>query len=1087
MGLILIPVLDPFYCSNTRQYGDIDDSSDSNIDIISPGEARRSAMGLIATVTEYWSDTPFQGEVHWTLGSTSGEPLLVYDFPEKRPLHYLVPVLEPEDNEHPPDSTAGLISIRASTGEWIWYLEDYEFCSFPPITYVNALDILNHNLLSKGIRGFRHSDISRIIAVTMPNRELYWYLQIPSTDEQKAIDCYININNGSDIRIGEPHDTELGSEPDPMNHEDFFSRRNMPESHNITGNSLDDGGDWYHSQTGMYCGPASLQMAFDYYGPLVDQDDIADAGHYDGAQGVWPSDMVRAAHFSNLSTSSGLVLGSSNKLTGYPERSLGYAGFTHDWSDGSPDYADRLDHLKMLIANNMPPILSMWWDESHSALHYRVPMGYNNVTGEIICYEPNLNYKGQPGKNYHFNEDVFVNDLWKIHTGERWALMTGPWIVNVTMPEEVDEGTPFTISADVIYPCPYPFSGYPASDAEASLEIPGIYTIGGDDDPIKELNITTAPGNDTVRWLVTAPRTMIDITNVIKVTGSGNISGQVSSWWGSENYTDRIGTSVETNITIITHTPSITEITLPFTANKGTNITAIPFGWSDPDEDTPRFIWRWKRNGMNVSGENGPTYRGEKNKGDLIRVECTPFDGIYDGAMKSAEVLVVNCPPILNYSTDTMYMDEDMNNTDIDLNNIFLDIDGDDLSFAHGETENMNITILQNGTVMVEPHRNWNGNETVTFSADDGEAIEDTSILIIVRAKNDKPVLEHIGDQECHVGEWFNLTVEAFDRADGDELHFSDDTHLFDIHGDTGTINYLPRVQDMGEYHINITVHDEKGGIASEVALFSVININQPPVLASAGEKRVTDNFVLMFDALEDSWFNLSVHANDPDLSFPGKDRLTFATNLTDKKDYDDVWNFYMDNETGNISFLPDQEDVKRCRLYVNVTVEDMWGASDHVHLEITILNVNDPPPEPGILFPLPGTKHENATLKLIAKPLGDRDGDTLYYCWDMDSRDGLQADAVGSDTSVVFSQSGIYIITLVVSDGTVSSKTTVTVDITVPRPPSSDDDGIIEDDMGKREDRTWLPVIIIVFLTLATAGTYAALKKRKGPGNKEQ
>ena len=1058
----------------------IDRSPTCSNGFISLEEAQNAADVLIGKVTDYWSRTSSpHPQRHWKIGSLSGEPLLIHDISETRPLYYLVPVIEPKTNPDLPEEPIGLISIDVSSEEWLWYLEEYRYGSFPPITCNNARDIIIEHLLSTGVERSHHSDISRGIAVTMPNKELYWYLEIQGTDERTGYRGFVNIYNGSDIRINEYYHKKPRDDPYPKDHNLFSRGRNIPESYNISGNSLDDGGDWYHSQSSMYCGPASLQMVFDYYGPLIEQADIADAGHYDDAQGVWPSDLIRAGHFSNSSTSSGLVLGSSNKLDGYPERSLGYAGFTHDWSDGSPDYPNRFIDLKRLIAGDTPPILCMWWDESHNALHYRVPRGYNNDTGEIICYEPNLNYKGQPGKNYHFNEDTFVNDLWKIHTGGRWAMMSGPWIVNVTIPLEVDEGDPFTISTNVTYPCPYPFSGYPASEANSVLELPGSYVIGGDNLSTKELDITTAPGNDTVRWTVTAPRTMINITDTIRVTGSGNISGNVSSWWGSENYTDRIGATIELDITVVTHTPSITEVTLPFTANKRSNITAIPFGWSDPDDDPPQFTWRWLRNGTYVPGENGSTYCGEKNKGDLIRVECIPFDGKYDGEMKFAEVLVVNSPPILNYSIDVLTLDEDTPNSEVDLSEIFVDIDGDELIFTSTISENINITVFPNGTVMLEPKKDWNGNETVKFMADDGDATEETIIRIIVKSINDGPIMRHIGDQECHVGEWFNLTVEAIDHADGDYLNFSDNTPLFDIDKDTGSIYFLPQIADMGAYNVNITVDDGKGGAESEDVLFSVININHPPELISVGGKRVTDNFVLMFGALEKNLFNLSIEANDPDLTFPGKDNITFNTNITDNEGYDDLSNFIIHRKNGIISFIPSQEDVNKSKLFVNVTVEDMWGGMDFVHLEITVININDPPPSPEILFPLPGSVHENATLKLIAKTLNDMDGDVLRYCWDMDSKNGLQADAVGVDTNIVFSKSGIYTITLVVSDGTASSGATVTVDITVPRPPDPKDDVRAEDEIQSDKNRSWLSIIIIVFLLMAIGGTSLALMKK--------
>jgi len=61
--------------------------------------------------------------------------------------------------------------------------------------------------------------------------------------------------------------------------------------------------EWY------YCGPASLEDVFDFFGPDIDQYEIADAAQTDpnpDAYGTYTGHMRRAGHFSDLSNSTGL-------------------------------------------------------------------------------------------------------------------------------------------------------------------------------------------------------------------------------------------------------------------------------------------------------------------------------------------------------------------------------------------------------------------------------------------------------------------------------------------------------------------------------------------------------------------------------------------------------------------------------------------------------------------------------------------------------------------------------------------------------------------------------------------------------------
>lgn len=87
----------------------------------------------------------------------------------------------------------------------------------------------------------------------------------------------------------------------------------------------------------------------------------------------------------------------------------------------------------------------------------------------------------------------------------------------------------------------------------------------------------------------------------------------------------------------------------PVSPRKMDVITATPAGFLDLDGDTPRYQYRWKRDGQTIAGYLGETLPGAYfEKGRRIVLELRPFDGINVGpAVVSNELLVANTAPFL--------------------------------------------------------------------------------------------------------------------------------------------------------------------------------------------------------------------------------------------------------------------------------------------------------------------------------------------------------------------------------------------------------------------------------------------------------
>lgn len=290
----------------------------------------------------------------------------------------------------------------------------------------------------------------------------------------------------------------------------------------------------YHRQiTGYYCGPAALEMLFDFYGPDIPQREIADVART-APDGTYTSDMIRAAHFSNLSTSVGGQLGN---ITGYTARKLGYAAF-ECWDMS-------IDQLKSLITAGCPIIVLTTW-------HFRVAVGYSNtrITFQDSCY----------GENLSMTYEEFDKD-WDYSS--HWGLFVSPWKTEVCVSNNVTLGSVFNVTASVTYPLlpPFPSGQYAAALPIAIVTLPAGLCLVQDETAKKAVSTSdlAAGTSANVTWTVRAGSLG---TYTISVEVEGNVEGFVPplpSDPESYIYEDRIGGVSQSVVDVILRTPSPVE------------------------------------------------------------------------------------------------------------------------------------------------------------------------------------------------------------------------------------------------------------------------------------------------------------------------------------------------------------------------------------------------------------------------------------------------------------------------------------------------------------------------------------------------
>ncbi len=392
----------------------------------------------------------------------------------------------------------------------------------------------------------------------------------------------------------------------------------------------------YHAQTKWYyCGPGCLEMMFDFYGPDISQTEIADAARTDLAYaGTYTDDMRRAAHFSDLSTSQGNEMPGS--VTGYTARGLGYAAFTR--------YFTGISQLKTPIDAGYPIIVLTAGDADKDWGHFRVVIGYDDALSEITMQDPLF------GANYKLSYTTF-DDWWNSWSG-RWGMFTQPWNVVVTAPASVSQGSTFSVSATVTYPCPSPFSAaYPASSSQATIQLPAGLSLAVGETATKTLGTGTmvGGGSASVNWNVDASSAG---SYAIPVEAEGQVSGSVSTHGTNTgySYTDRIGGTSSASVTVTGVGPQPPVASFTESAHTAPAPALITFNPSGSTDDGTIVLYEWDFDGDGVYDHSTATpdiasHTYTTPGTYIVTLRVTDDDGLTDTATDTKNITPIGVIP----------------------------------------------------------------------------------------------------------------------------------------------------------------------------------------------------------------------------------------------------------------------------------------------------------------------------------------------------------------------------------------------------------------------------------------------------------
>jgi hypothetical protein len=315
---------------------------------------------------------------------------------------------------------------------------------------------------------------------------------------------------------------------------------------------------------------------------------------------------------------------------------------------------------------------------------------------------------------------------------------------------------------------------------------------------------------------------------------------------------------------------------------------------SDVDHGDAEMTWTYSGNAeltVNITdrvatiGIPGENWNGT----ETITFTATDPDDDADNDDATFQVTSINdLPVVTNIPGQTI--DEGATFATIALDGYVSDVDHSDAEMTWNATGNTELTVditARVATISI-PDVNWNGSETITFTATDPENGSDSDPATFeVTSQNDAPVVSDIPDQSVDEGGTFatiNLDdyVSDVDHSDAEiTWSYSGNTDLtVDITDRVATIG-IPDVNWNGSEMITFTATDPLGGNNSDGATFEVTSINDPPVVIDIPDQSVDEGATFATINLDD--YVSDVDHTDAELTWGYSGNAELTVDIVDR------------------------------------------------------------------------------------------------------------------------------------------------------------------------------------------------------------
>ncbi|ELN6870517.1 tandem-95 repeat protein [Vibrio parahaemolyticus] len=239
-----------------------------------------------------------------------------------------------------------------------------------------------------------------------------------------------------------------------------------------------------------------------------------------------------------------------------------------------------------------------------------------------------------------------------------------------------------------------------------------------------------------------------------------------------------------------------------------------------------------------------------------LTISASVSDGVNPTASDSDSLVVnrVNDAPTVENAIADQVLSEDFDTYTIDLNDVFKDSDSS-LEFSVSGNDNIQISIV-NGVATITPTADWNGSETLTFTATDpsGESVSQTvdfTVVPVVDIEADSA--DVVEDTPTIINVLGNDTFESTDKLVSLDAENGPKNGTVIVNND-GTVTYTPDDNYVGKDTFTYVV--TSGGVSESTTVeVNVTPVNDAPV--AKDDTAITD---------EDTPVTIDVLPNDNDI-----------------------------------------------------------------------------------------------------------------------------------------------------------------------------------------------------------------------------
>ncbi|MGI3009231.1 tandem-95 repeat protein [Vibrio parahaemolyticus] len=404
------------------------------------------------------------------------------------------------------------------------------------------------------------------------------------------------------------------------------------------------------------------------------------------------------------------------------------------------------------------------------------------------------------------------------------------------------------------------FTVAPVVDIEADStnvveDTPTIINVLGNDtfegkDKVVSLDAENGPKNGTV---------IVNNDGTVTYTPNDNYVGKDTFTYTVTSGGVSESTTVEVNVTPVNDAPVAKDDIATTQEDTAVTIDVLP---NDTDVDGDKLSIE----SVSVPKEQGTV---EVVDGKLVFTPAENFNGdaeitytVTDGALTDqatvkVTVNAVNDTPVVESNIADQTLAEDFTPYTIDLNTAFSDVDNVDgeLTFSVSGNSNIQVAIV-NGIATITPTADWNGSETLTFTATDpsGESVSQPVNFTVA------PVADIVADKATVVEDTSTvIKVLGNDTFEGDGKVVSLDTNNGPANGTVsvnpdGSVTYTPNDNYQGTDSFTYIV--TSGGVSESTTVsVDVTPVNDAPV--AKDDTAITD---------EDTPVTIDVLPNDNDI-----------------------------------------------------------------------------------------------------------------------------------------------------------------------------------------------------------------------------